>query len=77
MAPKLNNPNLFQNKPFINGQWYDSKSTSTFKVYDPATQELIIELPDQTPEEIDEVIAITHKAFQTYQRTPFMSVLNG
>ena len=47
-----------------------SKSTSTFKVYDPATQELIIELPDQTPEEIDEVIAITHKAFQTYQRTP-------
>ena len=70
MAPKLNNPNLFQNKPFINGQWYDSKSTSTFKVYDPATQELIIELPDQTPEEIDEAIAITHKAFQTYQRTP-------
>lgn len=69
MAPTLKNPNLFQPKPFINGQWYDSKSTKTFKVYDPATEEVICELPDQTPEEIDEAIQITKNAFDTYRNT--------
>ncbi|KAM9901865.1 hypothetical protein OXX69_008550, partial [Metschnikowia pulcherrima] len=59
MAPILKNKNLFEAKPFINGRWYDSKSEKTFKVYDPATEELIIELPDQTSEEIDEAIDIT------------------
>lgn len=69
MAPQLKNPKLFQNKPFINGQWYDSKSTKTFKVIDPATEEVIIELPDQTPEEIDEAIKITQEAFNKYKHT--------
>lgn len=67
MGVKLRNPNLFKAKPFINGEWYESKSTKTFKVYDPATEELIIELPDQTPEEIDEAIQITKDAFETYK----------
>lgn len=69
MAPKLNNPNLLQDKPFINGKWYDSKSTKTFKVIDPATEEVIIELPDQTPEEIDEAIKLTQEAFDKYRHT--------
>lgn len=69
MAPRLKNPNLFQPKPFINGQWYESKSTKTFKVYDPATEELIAELPDQTPQEISEAIKITSDAFTTYKKT--------
>lgn len=69
MAPQLKNPHLFQSKPFINGQWYDSKSTKTFKVYDPATEEVIVELPDQTPEEIAEAIKITSDAFETYKKT--------
>ncbi|SGZ47898.1 CIC11C00000000178 [Sungouiella intermedia] len=69
MAPVLKNPNLFQPKPFINGDWYESKSTKTFKVYDPATEEVIIELPDQTPEEIDEAIQITKDAFDSYRKT--------
>lgn len=69
MAPVLKNPDLFQPKPFINGKWYDSKSTKTFAVVDPATEKTIIELPDQTPEEIDEAIAITKAAFDTYRKT--------
>lgn len=69
MAPVLKNPNLFQAKPFINGDWYESKSTKTFKVYDPATEEVIIELPDQTLEEIDEAIQITKDAFESYKKT--------
>lgn len=69
MAPTLKNPDLFQPKPFINGEWFDSKSTKTFKVYDPATEELIIELPDQTPEEIDHAIQVTKDAFETFKKT--------
>lgn len=69
MAPTLKNKNLLQPKPFINGQWYESKATSTFKVYDPATEELIMELPDQPREEIDEAIEITRKAFETFKKT--------
>lgn len=69
MAPTLKNPDLFQAKPFINGEWFNSKSTKTFKVYDPATEELVIELPDQTPEEIDYAIQVTKDAFETYKKT--------
>ncbi|OBA23668.1 succinate-semialdehyde dehydrogenase [Metschnikowia bicuspidata var. bicuspidata NRRL YB-4993] len=69
MAPVLKNKKLFEAKPFINGEWYNSKSERTFKVYDPATEEVIVELPDQTPEEIDEAINVTSKAFASYKNT--------
>lgn len=69
MPPTLKNSNLFQPHPFINGEWRKSKSTKTFKVYDPATEEVIAELPDQTPEEIDEAIQITKEAFSSYKKT--------
>lgn len=69
MAPQFKNPDLIRSTPYINGEWYQSKSNKTFKVYDPATEELIIELPDQTPEEIDEAIQVTHEAFETFRKT--------
>lgn len=67
VRPVLRNPKLLNFKPFINGKWYDSKSTATFKVYDPATEELIGECPDQTIEEIEEAIKITEAAFKKYR----------
>lgn len=69
MAPQFKNPDLIRSKPFVNGKWIDSKSTKTFTVVDPATDEVVAVLPDQTPEEIDEAIAITAKAFETYKKT--------
>lgn len=69
MAPSLNNPELIRSGPFVNGQWIESKSTNTFKVYDPATGEFIIELPDQTSEEIDQAIENSYEAFQKYRET--------
>lgn len=69
MPITLKNPDLIRSKPFINGQWFDSKSTETFKVIDPATGDLIIELPDQTPEEIDHAIQVTHDAFELFKKT--------
>lgn len=69
MAPVLKNPDLFQPRPLINGEWFESKSTKTFKVVDPATGILICELPDQTPEEIDAAIQLTKDTFDTYKKT--------
>jgi acyl-CoA reductase-like NAD-dependent aldehyde dehydrogenase len=31
---------------YINGEWVDSKSNKTFPVYDPATEEVIAQVPD-------------------------------
>lgn len=66
---QLKNPDLIRTKPYINGEWYDSKSTSTFKVYDPASNEELVELPDLTADEIDHAIQVTHEAFKTYKKT--------
>ncbi|KAI3406126.2 UGA2 [Candida oxycetoniae] len=65
----LKNPNLFQTKPFVNNEFIDSKSTKTFKVVNPATEEVIAELPEQTPEEIEEAIKLTHEAFQSFRKS--------
>ena len=70
MAPlKLNNPELINFKPFINGEWFESKSSKTFKIYDPATEELIGECPDQSLEEIQDAIEVTQRAFLKFKHT--------
>lgn len=68
MAITLKNPELLRSTPFINGEWYQSKSSKSFDVTDPATGELIITLPDQTEEEIDEAIRLTHTAFHDFKK---------
>lgn len=65
----LKNPELLQTKSFINGEWFESKSTQTFTVYDPATEEKIVDLVDLLPEEIDYAISVTAEAFESYKRT--------
>lgn len=69
MAPTLKNPELIQTKSFINGEWFTSKSTSTFNVIDPATEEVIAVMTDLLPEEVDYAIQVTSDAFQTYKLT--------
>lgn len=69
MAPTLKNPELITPKPFINGEWFESKSPVKFQVIDPATEKLIDEVPDQTPEEIDAAIQLTSDVFETFKKT--------
>ncbi|EGV61156.1 succinate semialdehyde dehydrogenase NADP+ linked [Yamadazyma tenuis] len=69
MAPHLKNPNLLQKKSFINGEWFESKSTKTFKIHDPASGEFIAELTDLLPEEIEYAIKITHESYELYKKT--------
>lgn len=67
--PTLNNPELIRTKPFINGEWFDSKSSKSFKVVDPATESEIIELPDQTEDEVDFAIEKADEAFNSFRRS--------
>lgn len=69
MVPGIKNTNLIRSTPYIAGKWFQSALRATFKVTDPATNEQIAELPDQTPEEIDYAIKTAHETFKTFKHT--------
>ena len=42
---------------FINGEWVASKSAKTFPVYDPSTEEVIAQVPDAGPDDVNRAVA--------------------
>jgi malonate-semialdehyde dehydrogenase (acetylating)/methylmalonate-semialdehyde dehydrogenase len=52
---------------FIDGKWVDSQSTAIEPVTNPATDEVIAELPSATKEEARAAVEAAHKAFQTWK----------
>ena len=49
---------------YINGEWVDSKSSKTFPVYDPATEEVIAQVPDANAEDVNRAVAAAKAAFE-------------
>src|ERR1700728_2011524 len=49
---------------FINGEWVDSKSAKTFPVYDPSTEEIIAQVPDAGPDDVNRAVAAAKAAFE-------------
>src|SRR6201981_3193908 len=49
---------------FINGEWVASKSAKTFPVYDPSTEEVIAQVPDANPEDVNRAVAAAKAAFE-------------
>src|SRR5437667_11820841 len=49
---------------FINGEWVDSKSSKTFPVYDPATEEVIAQVPDANAEDVNRAVSAAKAAFE-------------
>ena len=49
---------------YINGEWVDSKSTKTFPVYDPASEEVIAQVPDANADDVNRVVAAAKAAFE-------------
>lgn len=54
-------------KNFIGGKWVDSKTTVYEPVYNPATQEVLAQVPYSTKAEVDEAVAVAHAAFQKWK----------
>ena len=61
-APRVQN--------FINGQFEDSKATKWFDVINPATQEVVCQVPQSTPEELKRAEDGAAAAFQTWKEVP-------
>src|SRR5215470_5748736 len=48
----------------INGDWVASKSSKTFPVYDPSTEEVIAQVPDGDAEDVNCAVAAAKAAFE-------------
>jgi len=55
---------------YVNGEWRKSSSGSTLNVYNPATAEVLAEVPLSTPEEVDQVAQIAAAAQDFWRRVP-------
>ena len=55
-----------QYKMWIGGKWVDAESGKTYPVFNPATEEIITELPLGSEADVDKAVAAARKAF------PFM-----
>src|ERR1700690_2719179 len=49
---------------FINGEFVASESAKTFPVYDPSTEEIIAQVPDAGPSDVNRAVAAAKAAFE-------------
>jgi 1-pyrroline dehydrogenase len=60
-----------QHKQFIGGEWVESSSGETLEVLNPATGEVIAEVPKSTSEDVDRAVEAAKKAWLEWQsKTP-------
>ena len=57
-------------KPFINGQYVESKTTKYTDAYDPSTGKVIARVPCCTPDEVNAAVAAAKAAFPGWSATP-------
>ena len=57
-------------KPFINGQFVESKSEKCNRIFDPSTGEQIAQVPTCTREEVESAIAAAKAAYPAWSATP-------
>jgi acyl-CoA reductase-like NAD-dependent aldehyde dehydrogenase len=57
-----------QYKMWINGKFVNAASGKTYPVYNPATEELITQLPLGDKEEVDEAVAAARNAFRIWSK---------
>ncbi len=57
-------------KPYIGGEWIDSKSEKFNTIYDPSTGKAIAKVPCCTKDEVEAAIAAAKAAFPAWKNTP-------
>lgn len=57
-------------KNYINGQWVDSGSDQFMNVLNPATQEILAQVPNGNAEDVARAARAAHEGFQEWRSTP-------
>jgi aldehyde dehydrogenase (NAD+) len=57
-------------KLLIGGQWVDSSTGRTFQSHNPATGELLANLAEGGPDDVERAVAAARKAFKSWRLTP-------
>lgn len=57
-------------KPYINGEYVESKSTAFTTIYDPSTGKPIAKVPKCTREEVEAAVAAAKAAYPAWKNTP-------
>ena len=70
MAVHIETNKLMRNRAYINGNWTAAESGRTFKVINPATGELLAEVPRMGAAETDRAIAAAAAAFPAWRARP-------
>ena len=68
----LNDPSLLRTQAYINGEWVDADSGKTFKVYNPATHEVVAEVADVGVDETRRAIDAAAVAQKAWAAKPAM-----
>jgi malonate-semialdehyde dehydrogenase (acetylating)/methylmalonate-semialdehyde dehydrogenase len=55
---------------FINGEFVDSKATKYYEIRNPATNELISEVPETPKNEFDQAVAAAKIAYKSWRNVP-------
>lgn len=67
MTLNLNQPTLFRDRAFIDGQWVQDAKARTFPVFNPSTGATLASVPDLGPEETRAAIEAAEKALKPWQ----------
>lgn len=67
---EMGNKSYGKLKNYINGEWVESESAQIRKVINPATGEIIAEVPLSTDREVEKTVAVAKDAFQAWRETP-------
>lgn len=55
---------------YVDGHWVPSTATELLDVRNPATGDIVAQVPMSTPEEVDAAVDAAHRAFRTWQHVP-------
>ncbi|CCD25939.2 succinate-semialdehyde dehydrogenase (NAD(P)(+)) NDAI_0G01630 [Naumovozyma dairenensis CBS 421] len=69
-VPTFKNKDLISKSPLVDGEWLDPNNAKEyFEVTDPASNEIIAKMPEQTSANVEKAIDAAYRAFQTYRKT--------
>ncbi|MHA2202364.1 MAG: CoA-acylating methylmalonate-semialdehyde dehydrogenase [Candidatus Hodarchaeales archaeon] len=60
-------------KNLVDGEWVEAKTEKYTPVINPATQEILAECPDSSPDDIQRAVKAASKAYLEWRQTPVLS----